>query len=246
VTDIFREVEEDVRRERFAKLWKEYGDYAIALVAVIVIAVMGYQLWQRYESGQRLKASAAFNAAEQMAETGNSAVAAQSFAQLAKDSPGGYAAVAHLAEADALLASGNRSEALALYESIAAKDDALLGAVARIRAGWASVETAPQSDLQTLLAPLTDPTSPWRYVAREILAYSDYHAGRTQQAQREFQALGAQSDAPAGLRSRAQAMASLIKTGGEKDEGTVPPPPKRVPDAEANAPANAAKGAAPK
>ena len=30
MSDIFREVEEDVRRERFEKLWKAYGNYAIA------------------------------------------------------------------------------------------------------------------------------------------------------------------------------------------------------------------------
>ena len=34
MTDIFHEVEEEVRRERFEKIWKKYGDYAIAAVAV--------------------------------------------------------------------------------------------------------------------------------------------------------------------------------------------------------------------
>ena len=249
MTDIFREVEEDVRRERFEKLWKQYGDYFIALVAAVVIAVAGFELWQRYESQERLKASAVFKAALQLAQSGNSAAAAQNFATLAKNAPGGYAGVARLAQADALLSAGDRSEAVAIYESIAAKDDSLLGAIARIRAGWALVETVPKSDLETLLAPLTDPTSPWKYMAREILAYSDYHAGRFKQAQSEFQTLSAESDAPGAMRSRSLAMAALLKTGGDKNAGTVPPPPKpTLPATPTNTggPASTPKGPAPK
>ena len=37
MSDIFREVEEDVRREKLEKFWKAYGDYVIALAAVIVV-----------------------------------------------------------------------------------------------------------------------------------------------------------------------------------------------------------------
>jgi hypothetical protein len=236
VSDIFREVEEDVRREHFEKLWKQYGDYVIALVAVVIIAVAGYELWQRYENQQRLQASATFNAAEQLAESGNSAVAAQTYAKLAQDSSGGYASLARLAQANTLLAAGNNSEAVAIYESIADKDKTLLGDVARIRAAWATVETTPKSELQTLLAPLTDPASAWRFMAHEILAYSDYHAGRFKDAQTEFQRLGSESEAPDALRSRAMAMSMLLKTGGDVNSGTVPPPPA----------AGNAKGPAPK
>ena len=64
MSDIFREVEEDVRKERLEKLWKAYGDYAIALVALIILAVAGYELWLRYENSQRAKASAEFVTAQ--------------------------------------------------------------------------------------------------------------------------------------------------------------------------------------
>ena len=57
MTDIFREVEEDVRRERFEKLWKQYGDYVVALAALLVIGAAGYQLWRYYEARQIAKAS---------------------------------------------------------------------------------------------------------------------------------------------------------------------------------------------
>ena len=42
--NFLREVEEEIRRERFERLWKEYGTYFIAGAAVIVIGVLGYKL----------------------------------------------------------------------------------------------------------------------------------------------------------------------------------------------------------
>jgi len=225
LSDIFHEVEEEVRRERFEKLWKKYGDYAIAALAAVVIAIAGYKFWGRYETQQRMNASSAFNAAQQAFDAGNGAAAAASFGNLARTAPKGYGTMAQLAAADALYTSGNRSEAVALYKTIATKDNSPIADVARIRAAWATVGTAPKAELETLLAPLTSPTSAWRFVAREILAYCDYHVGALQQAQSEYEALAADTGASQSLRARARAMATLLKTGGDKDFGTVPPPP---------------------
>ena len=47
MTDIFREVEEDVRRERVEKLWKAYGNY---LIAALVLLFAGMAIYWR---GQR-------------------------------------------------------------------------------------------------------------------------------------------------------------------------------------------------
>jgi hypothetical protein len=228
VSDIFREVEEDVRRERLEKLWKKYGDYVIAGLAVIVVGVAGFKLWQHYQVVQIAKASLAYSTAMQLSNSGKSAQAAQAFAKIAKNAPGGYAASAKLAEADALLADGKTADAIALYKTIAQKDKTDLGDLARIRAAWALADSASKSDLQTLLAPLTDPKSSWRFMAREILAYYDFRDGAMKAAQSEYDSLAAESEAPEAVRQRANAMASLIRAGGGQNYGTVPPPSKPV------------------
>lgn len=223
MTDIFHEVEEDVRRERYEQLWKKYGDYIIAAIAVIAIGIAGYKFWQRYETQQLINASTQLNAAEKLAEAGDNAAAAAAFANLAKTAPSGYADLARLAEAGSLLAAGNKSEGLSLYKTIAATNSPL-ASLARVRAAWAMADTAPKSELQTLLGTLTAPSSAWRFVAGEILAYADYHAGNLKAAQAEFEALAKNSDVPRTLRGRADAMATFIKGGGDKEYGTVPKP----------------------
>jgi hypothetical protein len=229
VSDIFREVEEDVRRERYAQLWKRYGDYIIAAIALVILAAAGFQLWRYYEHKARMKASQEYAAAQSLLQANRADQAATAFAKLADSAPGGYAAVARLQNADALMESGNKKEAVALYKRIAAGDDPLLAAVARIREAWAIVDKTPRLQMETLLAPLTDPTSPWRFMAREILAYSDYHAGKMAAAEKQFAGLAKDDKAPIGVRQRANAMASFLKAGGDKNYGSVPPMAKPQP-----------------
>lgn len=245
MTDIFQEVEEEVRRERFEKLWKQYGDYVIAFAALIVLAAAGYQLWRYYDARERARASDAYQAAQTLVDSHQSADAAEAYSRLAKDAPSGYAQVAKLQEADAMLAAGQKNAAVAIYKQIAGGDNELLAAVARIRTGWAIVEDTPRLELETLLAPLTDPTSAWQPMAREILAYSDYHMGATKEALAAYTALANDKNAPMGLRQRCDAMAIFLKGGGDNDYGTIPhsapatPAPAKAPPAKPAAPAKA-------
>jgi len=239
LSDIFHEVEEEVRRERVEKLWKKYGDYVIAAAALVIIAIAGYELWQRYEMNQRMKASETFFAAQQLADSGNISKATPAFAVLAKDAPGGYAKMARLSQAGALASAGQRVEAVAIYKSIAADDSGPIGSVALVRAGWALADSAPRADLEKLLAPLTGPGNPWRHSAAEILAYADFHAGELKKAQSDFQAIADDKDATDSMRRRAAAMAAFLK-GGAGDFGTVPPPPVTPPTPPGPGPANGA------
>jgi hypothetical protein len=212
VSDIFREVEEDVRKERLEKLWKAYGDYAIALVAVIILGVAGYELWLRYEDNQRGRASSAFVAAQHVTNPAQAATA-----------PGGYGELAKLGEAGALPATGRVNDAIALYKDIAGSDAGPLGATARLRAAWLEADNASRADLATLLAPINTPTSPWRQMAREVLAYSDYKAGKNMVAGAAFTALANDPESPDALKNRARAFAAFLQGGGARDFGTVPP-----------------------
>ncbi len=221
MSDIFREVEEDVRRERLEKFWKAYGAWIIALAVLVLAGVGGYEVWERRETAQRMKASDAFTAAQRISEP---AQAAPAFAKLAESTKGGYGLIAKLSQANALYASGHPLDAINLYREIAAADSGEIGAVARLRGAWALSASAPRGDLEKLLAPLDTPTCAWRPLAREILAFSDYRAARAKQAAAAYHALADDAQAPDSLRTRARAMADFLDKGAGSDSGVVPPP----------------------
>lgn len=221
MSDIFREVEEDVRRERLEKLWKRYGSYILVLVLILVLGVAGFQYWRHYQAQQNLNASSAFLQALEQDVSDHPDLAAAQFAQIAKTAPKGYAELAKLAEANALTAAGKQKDALALYQRLMTDADANVADTARVRVAWIQADTAKKADLVKLLAPVNTPKSGWRFMAREILAYVDYRDGNLTAAKDNFARLSKDKNAPETIRQRAEAMASLIATG-VGNYGTIP------------------------
>ncbi len=242
MTDIFREVEEDVRREKLEKLWKAYGNYVMAALVLLFAGIAGWQVWERHDAQERAKVSDAFIAAQRIT---NPQTAASTFADIARTAPRGYAELARLSEAGAMIASGQAGPAIDLYKQIAKDDNGPIGAVARLRAAWATADTASRKDLADLVKPLDQPGSPWRQSAQEVLAYADYRAMDTKGALAKYTILAADPESPDSLRRRAQIMADFLKGGGAVSYGTVPAPATpQAPNAAAApaAPAPAAPG----
>jgi hypothetical protein len=223
VTDIFHEVEEEVRRERYAQLWKKYGDYVMAVAAIIVVGVAAWQLWQRYQLNQRIEASNAYIVA---LETRDPEKAASAFAKLAKTAPGGYALISRMQEANSLLAAGKHDKATALYRELMKGSDPLFASVARLRLAWADADALSKKQMQDLVAPLTAKDNAFHYMANELLAYVDYRQGNVKEAQTVYETLANDASTPDGIKARAGGMAAFLAAGGNRNVGTVPPPPK--------------------
>lgn len=238
MSDIFREVEEDVRRERLEQLWKRYGTYILALVVLLVLGVAGYTYWQKYQANQSIKASSQFLQAMELAAGTDPAKAAAEYAALAKKAPSGYARLSQLAEANSLQAAGKPKAALALYQRIITKGDDAIADTARIRIAWMQADTAKKADIAKDLAPLNKADSAWHYMAQEILAYVDYRDGNLDAARKGFESLSKGKDVPGAIQDRASAMAALLTTG-VGNYGKLPEP-KDSDKADAKASAKAA------
>jgi hypothetical protein len=235
--DLFREVEEEVRKERYEQIWKDYGTFIIAGAIAIVLAAAAWQAWQAYQLNQRQEASAQFEAASAQAEGGDFAAAETAFRTLATDAPGGYRLLARFRLAEVQMAQNKRDEAIAsLRELTRDDDDPLLNAAARMRLAWSVADTAPRAELDALVEPLTGDDNPWRFNAFELRAYLDLKAGNRDQAQAGYARLAMEAEAPAALRQRAEQIAQYLRanpTGGPTSPGAVVPPPTPAPTAPA-------------
>jgi hypothetical protein len=237
LSDIFHEVEEEVRREKLQKVWEKYGNYFIAAALALITAVAGWQIWLRYQENQKAQASAAYMAAHEAAAKNDLKTALAKFDTVIKDSPSGYVELAELSKANTLAADGKTADAIAAYKAFADKYKSPLGDAARIRAGFLMADTASLSDLAAVLKPLADKADGFGPQAREILAYANYRTGNIKESQKLYEALAKDDKAPQGLRQRAGVMATFMKSGGAANFGSVPPVPEQKPAA---APAGAA------
>jgi hypothetical protein len=211
VTDIFHEVDEEVRRDQLKKLWERYGGYLIVACIIVVIGVgawRGYEWWQAKQAAQ---SGAAFEQAAMLAESGKHQEAAAAFAKLSADGAGGYRMLARLREAGEL-ASSDPKAAVAAYDAIAAQSQAgqIVRDLAAVRAGYLLVDTAPYSEVLQRLELVTAPDRAFRHSAREILALSAWKAGDMAAARRWTEMMMSDPQTPPGPRSRAEMLSELI------------------------------------
>ena len=211
MTDIFNEVDEEVRREKLKKLWERYGNYLVVLCVLIVAGVgawRGYQWWQAKQAAQ---AGAAFEQAVELAQSGKHQEAEAAFAKLASDGTAGYRVLARLREA-AELAPTDRNAAVKAYDQIAADKGAgqVIQDLAAVRAGYLLVDVAPYPDLLARLEPLTAADRTFRHTAREILALSAWKAGNVTAARKWTDMIMADPQTPTGTRNRAEVLSELL------------------------------------
>lgn len=216
MSDIFNEVDEEIRREQLNKLWQRYGTYIIALCVLVVAGVgawRGYEWWQAKQAAQ---AGAAFEQAVTLAEAGKHQEAEAAFAKIASDGTASYRVLARLRDA-AELARTDSKAAVAAYDAIANDNTAgqVIQDLAAVRAGFLLVDTAPFSEIRTRLEPLTAPDRAFRHSAREILALSAWKAGDMAAARQWADMIITDPQTPSGTRSRAEVLSELIAASGK-------------------------------
>ena len=119
MSDIFHEVDEEVRREKLKQLWERHGNLIVAFALLIVLAVGGWRGYEWWEAKKAAESGAAFEAAVTLAESGKQAEAQEAFAKLAKDGSSGYRVLARFREA-AELAKTDPAAAVKVYDALAA------------------------------------------------------------------------------------------------------------------------------
>lgn len=208
---LFREIDEDLRQEKYTKLWKQYGTHVIAAAFLLVAGVAGYQGWNQYDIGNREAQGEQFDSAMRLAREDGRAEATIAFSTLAREG-GGYSVLARLQEAALLAAAKNRAAAAAAYREIA--DDSGIDAVYRDLAVVLGVlqdmEGGDTGNLTLRLAPLTADANPWRHSAREISAVLAFSSGDRKKAVEIFTGLAKDASAPEGIRARAAEMLAAI------------------------------------
>jgi len=217
VSDIFREVDEEVRREQLRRLWERYGFLLIGAAVLVLVVVGGWRAYQWRENQKAMELGSAFDAAINLSQQGKHQEAEAAFAKIAQDGTASYRMLAKLTEG-AELARRDSKAAIAIYDGIAADSsvDRTFRDVAALRAGLLLVDSAPYSEMVTRLEPLTASDRAFRHSARATLALAAWRANDTAAVRRWSDMILADADTPAGIRSQTQMLMAISDTGKGK------------------------------
>jgi hypothetical protein len=211
VTELFNEVDEEVRREQLKKLWDRYSILFIALAVLIVAGVAGWRGYSYLEAKKAAVAGAAFDQAADLADQNKPAEAEAAFNKLATEAPSGYRTLARL-RAAAEAGKRDPQAAVKLYDDIAVDRSVNVPEqdLAKLRAATLLLDTATYDAMVQRLEPATGPTGTYRHSARELLALSAWRANNVTATRQWLDMIANDGETPTSLRTRAESMQALL------------------------------------
>ena len=171
MSDIFQEVDEEVRRDKAAEFWKKYQNLILAGAALIVLAAGGFRYWQYERERAQQAAGDQYQQALAALEGGKLDEAKAGLDKIAAQAPSGYRALAQMTAAGAE-ASKDPQGAIGAFDAISgdAAIDPLLRDAARLRAALLRVDIAGEEQKgAAALTSLSTDNGPYRRLARLAL-----------------------------------------------------------------------------
>jgi hypothetical protein len=171
MSDIFQEVDEEVRRDKAAEFWKKYQNLILAGAALIVLASGGFRYWQYERERAQQAAGDQYQQALAALEGGKLDEAKAGLDKIAAQAPSGYRALAQMTAAGAE-ASKDPQGAIGAFDAISgdAAIDPLLRDAARLRAALLRVDIAGEEQKgAAALTSLSTDNGPYRRLARLAL-----------------------------------------------------------------------------
>jgi hypothetical protein len=211
VSELFDEVDEDVRRDQLKKLWEQYSIYIVAGALLIIASVGGWRGYQYVEARKAAEAGAAFDKAVELSDASKHTEAEAAFADLAAKGPSGYRVLARLRMATEV-ANRDTAAAAKLFDEITADRsvDVAVQDLARIRAAQLLLETTTYPNMKERLEAAAAPGATFRHTARELLALSAWRANDAVATRQWLDLIANDGETPPSLRSRAEALQALL------------------------------------
>lgn len=192
MSELLRELEEDLQSERLQKFWHSFGKAIIALSVAIVLFTAATVIWQNIERNRAIENTSQLIKGADRMRVEDYQGAIDAFAALAGKEP--YATLAALRKAQAQAALGDQAAAAKTY-----------GEAANRAGAFADLAGLMAADKKT-----ASPDSPFFYSRSEQNAWLSLKEGGKDDARQKFSSLRDDKEAPKSLRRRAAMMADYL------------------------------------
>ncbi len=213
MADIFNEIDEDIRRERYQKLWKTYGKFLILAIVIFFLGAAIYLAWNNYLDNLKKKEGEIFSNSMEMIEKKSWESASSNLYNLYNSSNSGYRALAKLQRASILLTNNKVEDALEIYKDLIedGKSNVIYRDLARYLLVIHTFDYAKDSEIKKHLSYLLEKNNPWYYSASEIEGFRLIRLGKYKEAEGIFISLSNDIEAPSGIRMRSAEILTSLK-----------------------------------
>lgn len=186
MSDLLKEFEQDIRRERLDQLWQRFGRMMVGLSVVVVVVTVVYVVWHDYATNRAMEQTSGLVTGGERLNAQKYKEATVEFDKVIATGDASHASLAMLRKAQAQKADGDEGAAIKTYEELA-KRDGMYADLAKI-------------NLEQDKAPPRD--SAFYFTRSEQYAWGLLKAGKKEEAVKIMQSLRDDNEAPRSQRNR--------------------------------------------
>ena len=210
MSDILRQVDEDLRKERLSNLWKKYGLYLVAFIIVIVLTVVGYQLKASIDKSKNE------NLLEIYIESANSESFNQQLLMLETITNSKNIHLSGLADlkiANLFIENKNIEKGLIKLEEIAANQnyDIIINDLATYLLLMFKINELSEGRFMEQINTVNVQNSKFKYLFMELISIKKLLIGKNKESTKGFQELIDLIDTPADIKTRAIKFIEIAK-----------------------------------
>lgn len=214
MVDVFEQVEEELRSDRYKRLARTWLPVVGAVLVVALVAALGWWGWDSLNSSKAAKAAEAYDRGMEALRAEKPAEARLAFEEAVKEGNGAYKVLALQQQAGLAVTADKIPDAVRLFDQAAkASSDPILSDPPALKAAFLLMDTAPLADIEARLTPLAEDDRPLHAFAQEALALARLQHGKTKEAREAFVLLQLGQDVPDDVRQRANIAVATIDAG---------------------------------
>ncbi len=214
MVDVFEQVEEELRSDRYKRLARTWLPVAGAVLLVALIAALAFWGWDSWQTSKADKASVAYDRGLESLASGNTVGADTAFAQAVSEGNGAYKWAGLNQRAGIALEAGRAAEAIAYFDEAArATRDPLMVDTAGYKAALLAMDSETLAQVEARFESLTKEGRPLRAFALEALAMARLRHGQVAPAREAFVLLKNGLDTPDIIIQRADLAIAAIDSG---------------------------------
>lgn len=118
MSDIIRDVDESIKQEKLARLWKEYGPTLVVSAIALIVLTAVFSGWNAWQDSKNREVTNAMIVALAAPEPSDALI------EVANKYPGRLSGLNYLNAGNVAFESGNKDKALESYKALADGEDA--------------------------------------------------------------------------------------------------------------------------
>ncbi|MBJ85138.1 MAG: hypothetical protein CMJ11_00830 [Pelagibacterales bacterium] len=213
MSDVFQEVDEELREEKYKSIWRKFRYYVIGGLILFILGIAANAFWKDYNLKEINDRSERFFTAIEMAQEDkvNAITLLEKFANQEERNSEYNALIARFTEAAIRRSEKDFNGALLIYQSL---EDNNISNFYEDYAKLSSVEMLialnNKKDAKLILDDLISNTSDLKYIAMEYLGYLEIDEGNFSKARTIFTNIADEASSSVNMKNRSREVLSIL------------------------------------